>query len=314
MWDKAIKLAEWLIDKLAPSPQTVVIILITILIVVGGSVVYVTLNDPVLLTAKPPFVSPKFPSEGLEQLIPQQREKKLVVLFHRVVWDLDHWKLGNGASGCAPPSGERTECDEVHSYGSWTVVVPTDGKVKLTGTSSTGSGELGDVIPLTPHTINKDKVVDGQQNWYIANFLSPPGAVDVIIVRRDFFGGFQPVALEHLKSWEPPIDKCQGNTVGIVVRNPTARAELILHTPPEMPIRTSDFSFWRHRTARSKLEQIFDEGIIGNAKVEEHNIHWSLSNSLLRDADNEDISYLIGFTWARPITVGPICGPKGGAR
>jgi hypothetical protein len=308
-----VDLSKWLIDKLGPSPAALIVVFI--LLIGGGGIFYVMRNDPVLLTTKYPYVSPKYPSEGLEQLIPQQQDNKLVVLFHRVVWDLDHWNFANDGSNCVPNVGDRTKCDEAHAYSSWTVIVPTARDVKLTGTSATSSGEFGDVLPLTPHTVHKDKPIDGKQNWYVSKFASPPGQVDVIIVRRDFFGGFQPISHGSFKSWEPQINKCQGNSAGIVVRNPTARAELIFHAPPEMLINKTDFRLWRYRASTNRVEDITGEGSsIGSADVQVDNIHWILGSSLLRDAGNDEIAYQVSWTWARPITTGPHCQSPSGTR
>jgi hypothetical protein len=297
------------------SLQATVLFLIALLVVGGVCVfaaIYLIRNDPILLTAKYPYVSPNFPSEGLEQLIPQQRDNKLVILFQRTVWDLDHWGFENDTSRCAPKAGARTSCDEVHAYGSWTVIVPSSG-VKLSGTSAASTGMIGDIISLTPHTVHTDPPIDGVQNWYVSKYQAPPGHVDVIIMRRDFFGGFQPGAENRRKYWDTPGNTCQGNSVGIVLRHPTARAELIFHTPPEMPIRTDEFHFWR-RMSTGSPEEIKEPARIGSVDVQEHNIHWTLGTPLLRDADNENITYLVSWKWARQITTGPICGLPSDAR
>jgi hypothetical protein len=316
MIQAALDFLRFVLGKLRLKPQQAVILGLIALLVIGGAcvwgVIYIIRNDPVLLTAKYPYISPSFPSEGLEQLIPQQRDNKVVVLFQRIVWDLDHWAFTDDTSSCAPKVGERTSCDEVHAYGSWTLIVPSSG-VKLSGSSGASSGTIGDIVPLTPHTIHADPPIDGIQDWYVTTYIAPPGQVEVVIMRRDFFGGFQPLAQDKRKYYDTPTNTCEGNSVGIAVRNPTARAELIFHTPPEMPIRTDEFHIWRRSATRS-VEEIRAHDRFGNIHLQEHNIHWSMGTPLLRDADREDTTYLMSWRWARPITTGPICGSRRGAR
>jgi hypothetical protein len=259
-----------------------------------------------LFTTTPPFVTPKFPSEGLEQLIPQQREGKVVVLFQRVIWDVVEWRVADDLSEC---TALRANCDKANAYMSLTIIVPADG-TKLKGTSGS-YGQLGDIVAVTDHALHIDRPKDGLQEWFVSQYLRPAGQVDSIIIRREFFGGLQPKRADEMPPWEPPINTCEGASAGIAIRNPTARAELILHTPQGISMKPDMYRVWRTRHVSSNhwTEEITKDAEKHGEKLKvgEHNIHWQLDKSLLRDAEKEDVTYHVSWYWFPAITSGPVC-------
>lgn len=292
----------WLIlSRLVPPLLAAVVMLAVATVVAVG---YFFHNAPVVLIGFSPYFVLHYPTEVIGLDVPPQQAGKVVVLLQRTLFDIDHWQVARDPSQCTPPAGQLTPCDESHGYGSWTVVVPEDG-TKLYGIS-TSTGGIGEIVALTPHTIREYPPVGGFAKWEIINYNRPAGDVEVIAVRRDYYGGFQPVAKEKVLNTEPDISQCEEASASIVIGNPTARAELVIHTPPNLPINSGNFKFWSRRQGDVKpLEMARDPGYVFATN---HNIYWQLANALLKEADNQRIVYKISWRWGQPITEGPVCG------
>src|SRR4029077_8085562 len=117
---------------------------------------------------------------------------------------------------------EAANCDFLQASQSWTLIVPSDG-TKLKGASGTAAGQLGDTVYLTGNALNNvGPPRDGLQNWEVSNYHMPAGKVELIIVRRNYLGSLQPVPKTKIPHWEPKVNYCKGNSIGIVIRNPTA--------------------------------------------------------------------------------------------
>jgi len=297
------------LTSLSAGQLRILVIVIALMSLVGGSgLVFFFSNAPVLLTSAAPYFTLNYPSEGLEQLIPKQREGKVIVLYQRLIFDVDYWNVAKDTARCASNARE-TDCDFLHSSQSWTVIVPSDGS-RLKGATDVASGRAGDEAYLTGNSTNKiDEPRDGLQNWEVSNYNQPPGKVELIMIRRDVYGAFQPVRKAKIPTWKPSVDTCQENSVGIVIKNPTAVADVLVHVPQDMLIETDKWKIWKTtKMSESYVTNAYtDHDKIGNVTMQPDTIHWHVGNALLREADQGDTIYHISWRWQRPIPKVPAC-------
>ena len=193
-------------------------------------------------------------------------------------------------------------CDETHIYESWTVIVPEDSSAQIHGRGYTSGEQYGEMRALTPHSIDQKQIDKQHRTWWIKNNRDRIGKIDVIITRRDLLGAFQPNPTES-EFLVPQVNTCNENTAGIYLNNPTGRAELMITTPHDLPIK-GDLKLWKQIGSRppEPLETRAEEARV----IDSHKIYWSLSQETVKEAESNDLTMWIGWKWERPIQPCPL--------
>jgi hypothetical protein len=289
----------WLRESKLLTGQAFVILLLTALLGILGTILFLHHYGPALVGVSSPYLILNFP---VSDIIPPPVEGKLSVLSHRKVVDLDHWAVARdpgqdcklGITSVVP------KCDETHIYESWSVLVKDENvPLRRRGYTSGPSQGYSDLAALTPHHIETTRRGSRPEWWVKPN--AKAGKLDVIITKRDILGAFQPTNKEN-DDYAPKVDPCLGNSTAIFINTPTGRAELIVVLPPELQITNEitlrkQINVWDPVILQTNEKQSEDFGVRNNG----HLIYWNLSSHLLELGAKNDATFWVSWQWAKKL-------------
>ena len=266
---------------------------------------------PILLQKDWPIVRLNFPLLPEVMTVPESEKAILPVLFQRKVLFLDRWKISAKPNECEQ---RPNECDETHVFESWTVLVKDHERTPLLFRTFVGgdtqSGRQHLPMALTNHRLYVRDNMDNKtsQLWAVDPDPFAEGGTDLILIKRDVVGGYQPTTAST--AFSPDIAACEEDGAGMDIHHPTGRAEFMLVTSEEVPpiALGSARVFAGPNNTKPKTISV---GEVGEAKIlDKHRIYWRIRPEYLAEMAKKrlDVALFVVWRWEKRITQGPVCG------
>jgi hypothetical protein len=269
---------------------------------------------PVLLQARWEPITFRFPILQEFLNIPARSADKLQVLIQRKVVFINRWGIAAQPERECKKKENVRACDQTHVFDSWTVILDPDSPDTELKTT-TGLDEYGAYLSTPQILTGQRRTVDNPdpvvQEWRITPTYHRPWTTDLIILKRDIVGSFQP-SISKSPLAPPGLDPCKHQYVGFSLQNSVGTAELMVTTSPEAPAFKfgSTFLYLQVGSARP---QIISENEVGEAKIfDNHNIYWYIKPDFLKKmvTKGQNARLVLMWEWDPKITSGLLCGSR----
>jgi hypothetical protein len=162
-----------------------------------------------------------------------------------------------------------------------------------------------EILTGQQHTSSPDSSV---QEWKITPTFHPPYTTDVIILKRDIVGAFQP-SRSRSPLTPPGLDPCRKQFVGFSLRNSVGTAQLMVTTSPGVPSFKFGSALLYAQIGLGQIQAI-SAADAGEAKIfNEHNIYWYVRPDFIRKitTGGQDARLVLTWEWDPYISSGPSC-------